>query len=392
MTPASMRGKVEDVVDDGEQRRARGHDVAGVLALLGIERADAGVGKQLGEADDVGERRAQFVGDVVDEGVLQAVGGFQRLVAVDQRALDLHGVGDVDEGHHRLPVGKRHGGVVDDAAVGPLHAAGNRGAGLLEPGDAGGEAPPHGLVVARAAAGGDDFGDVRAALQADRPSSCQIARERRIVQAQAAVGSEHRDAFVEMIERLALDADQRVVAALEIEPLGDVLVNPGGAALRMRVDDDAQRLPVGHVPPLLARLHRAVGGEQIGAPGTEVGLLGKLPLRAQAIEDGGFFRRGFEERDVEIEERAIGGVERAQTMVGTEDGDGGLQLVERAGVEIDLAAERRLRGFHFGDVDGDAGAAAFRRDVGDIEDAARAGDDRRQAFGEHGVGARAPRR
>ena len=46
-------------------------DVAGIFELLGVERADAAVGEQLREADDVGERRAQFVGDVIDEIVAQ---------------------------------------------------------------------------------------------------------------------------------------------------------------------------------------------------------------------------------------------------------------------------------------------------------------------------------
>ena len=41
----------------------------------------------------------------MDEGVLQAVGGLQRFVALDQGALDLHRIGDVDEGHHGLAVG-----------------------------------------------------------------------------------------------------------------------------------------------------------------------------------------------------------------------------------------------------------------------------------------------
>ena len=162
-------GEVKDVVDDGEQRRARRHDVAGVLALLVVERADVGVAQELGEADDVGERRAQLVGNVVDEGVLERVGGDQRLVALDQRALDLDSVGDVDEGDHGLAVGQRHGGVVDDAAVGTLHAAGDRAAVLVDAGDRGGETPPDGLVVVRAPAGGDDLGDVWPLTR--RPSS-----------------------------------------------------------------------------------------------------------------------------------------------------------------------------------------------------------------------------
>ena len=83
------RGEIEDVVDDGEQRRARGGDVAEVLALLPGERAGRRILEQLCEADDVGQRRAQFIRDQVHEVVLEIVGGLQRLVAFAQRALDI---------------------------------------------------------------------------------------------------------------------------------------------------------------------------------------------------------------------------------------------------------------------------------------------------------------
>ena len=81
------------------------------------------------------------------------VGRLQRLVPLDQRALDLHRVGHVDEGHHRLAVGQRHGGVVDDAPSARSMRAVDRRPAVVEPGDAGGEALPHRLVVAWAPAG-----------------------------------------------------------------------------------------------------------------------------------------------------------------------------------------------------------------------------------------------
>ena len=68
----------------------RRHDVAGILALLVGERAGGAVGQELHEADDVGERRAQLVGDVVDEIVLEPRGLLQRLVLLDQRVLEVH--------------------------------------------------------------------------------------------------------------------------------------------------------------------------------------------------------------------------------------------------------------------------------------------------------------
>ena len=49
------------------------------------------------------------------------------------------------------------------------------------------------------------------------------AGEGGIVQPQAAVAAEHGDAFGEIVERFALNADQLFEAPLEIEPLGDVV-------------------------------------------------------------------------------------------------------------------------------------------------------------------------
>ena len=59
----------------------------------------------------------------MDEVDLELVGGFQRLVALAQRPLDVDRIGDVLEGHQRGAVRQRHGGAVDDAAVVALEPA-----------------------------------------------------------------------------------------------------------------------------------------------------------------------------------------------------------------------------------------------------------------------------
>ena len=126
------------------------------------------------------------------------------------------------------------------------------------------------------------------------------------MQAKPAVRAEDPDALGEVIERLALHMDQRIVAAFERQPLGDVLIDPGHAALRVGVGDDAQCLLVRQVPPMLARLGRAVSREQIGPPGLEVDLFRQLALAAQAVEHGILVGPLIEECRVEIEEAAIG--------------------------------------------------------------------------------------
>src|SRR5690606_38786804 len=54
-------GEVENVVDDREQCPRRAGDVAQVFPLLLVERAGPRAGEQLGEADDVRQRRTQLV-------------------------------------------------------------------------------------------------------------------------------------------------------------------------------------------------------------------------------------------------------------------------------------------------------------------------------------------
>ena len=90
----------------------------------GLSAPDGLVAEELREADDVGERRAQLVGHVVHEVVAQPRGALQRIVALGERALDVHARGHVDEGQERRAVGQRLRGAVEHRAVAPLDAAG----------------------------------------------------------------------------------------------------------------------------------------------------------------------------------------------------------------------------------------------------------------------------
>ena len=112
--------QIEDVVDQRQQRVGGDRDVVEIFALLRRQRPGTRVAEQMDEADDVGERRAQLVGHVVNEIDLDLVGVLERLVALAQRTLDVDRVGDIVERHQCGAVRQRHGPAIDHAAVAPF--------------------------------------------------------------------------------------------------------------------------------------------------------------------------------------------------------------------------------------------------------------------------------
>ncbi len=76
-----------------------------IFRLPLVERAERGRFQEIGEADDIGQRRAQLVGNVLDEIVLDLIGLLQRGVLLGQRAFGQNAVGHVDEGQHGLRIG-----------------------------------------------------------------------------------------------------------------------------------------------------------------------------------------------------------------------------------------------------------------------------------------------
>ena len=85
-----------------------------------VERGRPLFGEQLDEADDVGQRRAQFVGNVMHEIVAEVFRLDQRLVAIGERALDGDLRGNVDESDERRAVGQRQRGAIENGSVGDL--------------------------------------------------------------------------------------------------------------------------------------------------------------------------------------------------------------------------------------------------------------------------------
>ena len=153
-------GEIENVVDDRQQRVRGDRDVAEIFALLRRQRTGRRIAEEVREADDVGERRAQLVGHVMDEIDLDLVGVLQRLVALAQRALDVDRVGDVLERHQRGAVGQRHRGAVDHAAVAAFEPSGDRLA-AVDRGDARAQRLPDRVVAVQRPAQSRDRLDVR---------------------------------------------------------------------------------------------------------------------------------------------------------------------------------------------------------------------------------------
>ncbi|MCY1217723.1 hypothetical protein D9M72_296480 [compost metagenome] len=376
--------EIQDVVDDRQQQRRGGGDVVDILRLPLVEIAESRRLQQVGEADDVGERRAKLVGNVVHEVVLQRIRLAQRLVLFGERALDPDAVGDVDEGQHRLRVRQRDDGVVEDQSGPKLKDAAAGGPFVVEAGDDVGETlPPIGLVV------GDEAGlfdrpDMGAGLGfrlADAPDRA----ERRVRQANAAIGPKHGDAFGEMVDRLALNLNERIVARFEIDLLGQVLEHPGDPALRAGGREDAQRLAVRQVPEVALRVERLIDGKRGGLPLFPVELLRQLAAGAQPVKHFAIVGLALEEADVEVPQTLEGLVVELQALIAVEDRDGGRQMIERFGMALERPVEFLAHGLDAGYVDGDAGRAGRAAGIDDFEEGAVAPDDGRNLVAERCV-------
>ena len=134
------------------------------------------------------------------------------------------------------------------------------------------------------------------------------AAEGRIEQLEAAVGAEHRDAFLQRVERLALHPRQGVILRFQRETLGDIVEKIGDPALRIGIEADAQGAAVGQVPDLRRRLEGVIELEQGVFPAAVIGLFGQAAGGAQPVENFGIAGTLVEKGQVERPQLAIGGV------------------------------------------------------------------------------------
>ena len=178
---------------------------------------------------------------------------------------------------------------------------------------------------------------------------------------QPAVAAEHGDAFVEMVDRLLLHGDQRVVVPLHRQLVGHILEGQRHAAegmrrrhhaeggLARRVDQVLERLDQGH--------HMADEFLLVGAEIRLLGDLAALALGLQHLVDGGL---GAQEGGVEAELLAIGAVEEFDPAVGAEDHDAGAERLQHVVMGRDVAHQLGMALFERGLVEGEADHARPR--------------------------------
>ncbi len=134
----------------------------------------------------------------------------------------------------------------------------------------------------------------------------------------AAVAAEHRDRFVEIVERLALGAGQPVEPPRQIETFGDVVEQIGDAAFEVRRGDDAQGAAVRQEPGVGLGFDGAIGLVQLGLPGPEIRLFRQLARGAQPVEHAGIVGVEVEERLVEAPQPPVGFVVKGEPPLGIE--------------------------------------------------------------------------
>ena len=196
-----------------------------------------------------------------------------------------------------------------------------------------------------------------------------------IEQLEAAIGAEHGDTFVKMVDGLALYAGERVVRAFEIEPLRDIFIKIDDAAEGVRLGEQLDRAPVRQMPEFLDRFGRGVDFHATLFPGLKVRLFRQAAAGTQLIENFIVGGAAIEPLRIEIPERLVGAVAEGEALVGAANGDGCGDAVEGGGVAFDMAAQFPFRRVEVGHIDGDAGDAIRKALLGNVESPALTGHD-----------------
>ncbi len=234
-------GQIEDIVDQRAEPADAVEDRRDIVGRGRRQLAGIARGEHLGEAGDRGQRRAQLVAHVGDEGGLQPVRLLERLVAVAQRRLDLPAVGDVEHGEERVAVGQRHRGELELAAVDQRRPGPTRCLRSTVALRTSSRTSPAWLARFSLAASSGVSASTRgwpASCSSSRP---QNSRKRLFHRLQPAVRGEHADRLEQIVEGRGADPQQGVARRGELDLLGPVLEDESAgrrraAAGRRRAD------------------------------------------------------------------------------------------------------------------------------------------------------------
>src|SRR6187431_1704405 len=150
------------------------------------------------------------------------------------------------------------------------------------------------------------------------PNGCK----RLVVEPEPSVRGEHGDALAQGLDGLALHLDQRIVAALEADPFGHVLIKVSDAGFAIAIGDDMQRSTVGKVPLVLDLGIGSIGREPGFLPIAIISFLRQPTRLAQTVEDLAVPRMVGEPFGVELPELDIGLIEMGEALTCVEYGEG----------------------------------------------------------------------
>ena len=333
--------------------------------------------QHFGEAADRGERRAQLITHVGDEGGLHPVRRLQRLVAIAQRLLDPSAVGNVQHREQPVAIGQRHRGEFEMAPIGK----GDATAALFALHRGGADQLADQAGARRIAELG--AGALRQIVDARmRGKECVVEPphlgEARVPQLQPAVRGKDAQRLEQIVERRGADAQQRVARTGELDLLGAVLEHQQQAAIGQRLGEQAQVLAPGEMPILLHRARRREPFAPLHLPARKIADFGQTVGFPHAFEHAIELRLvgdPFAPHREQAAKRLVAEYERA---IGGELRHAGGKPIEHGSLRLGETPDAAARLLQILDIDRETGDAAGRqRHVEHPQRAPRAADRRR---------------
>ena len=381
-------GDVQDIIDQLGQMLGRGADRAHRLLLAVRQLAGKTLGQHVGIAVDRRQRRAQLIAHMLDKLGLDALGGFQRLGPLAQGFLDPTAVGDIIPADQRGPVRQRPREIGQHLAIGPAHLAGDLLARLRAGiGDAAADIGPDPVIGEQRGTGLGNRLELRLTFQLGRLETPQTLKGV-VVELQPAIGPEHGDRLVQLVQGGALDIDQRVVARPQGQLVCLVLEDQHQAAQRVALAGDPQRAAIRQRPELVRCLFGrglVVARQLVRLPACEISLFRQKALLAHAVKELAVGRTVVEPGIIQLEQAGKGRVVEVQPLRAIEHHNGLGHVVQRLVMGTAEALQRHLGFLALGDVDGKAGGTARHREDQALHGAAAAFDDHDPGLGHGGA-------